>query len=503
MNQESELDGAAFECGENRPTVCAIIRHCEGRVDFRDDLPARLTDRTAEVMGLMARCRRGELGAKQLHCDRCGDQQVKLKSCGDRHCPTCGGRKRHLWHEKVTQWALPCDYLHCVTTLPHELNDLIAANPELLLRLLMVAARKSIQKFAKQYFGIDQVGVVFVLHTWGQRLNRHYHVHIILTAGGLNKQRTLWLPIDVDQAEGMRPELAELFQDIFLKGLMDLIGKGGLRLPTSMLDSTSSVTQVLQRHHDRVQSYPWIADIQGRDPNQQSGTPLISYVSRYVRGIAIGNRRLISWKDGFVVFDARDYRDNTDTTLRLHETEFVKRISYHVLPYRVPRIGYGGFYHNKVREDRLELCRRLIGVDCTESTATTVALPFSLEEDEEPLPESYHTCRKCDRPMTEGDHLDGTLTTESLAIVGWMIAMLETIEVGSLGECLRRVVAEQTRAGTKNSIISGLSNGMINLPDPIIGWVMLLLDQRMNELAEVPLEDASPRGPPQSELIPC
>ncbi len=454
-------------------------------------------------MGLLARCRHGELGAKHLQCDRCGSEQVNLKSCGDRHCATCGGRKRHLWHEKVTAWALPCDYLHCVTTLPHDLNDLIAANPELLLRLLMIAARKAIQKFAKQFFGIDQVGMVFVLHTWGQRLNRHYHVHIILTAGGLCQGGTLWLPINVDQAEGMRPELAEIFQTIFLKGLMKSINLEELRLPTSLLCTGLPTGQILKAHHEHVGSYPWIADIQGRDPNQQSGTPLISYVSRYVTGMAIGNGRLISWKDGFVVFDVRDYREGGHTTERLYETELVKRISYHVLPYRAPRIGYGGIYHNKGRDDRLEHCRRLIGFKAEASSATSAAIPIAMDADEEVLPETYNACAKCDRPMTEGEHLNGRLTIASLAIVDWMITMMDSYEFDSLGQCLRRVVIEQSQAGSKNPIIIGLACGTIDLSDPVIRWVMLLLDERMRSLAEVPLEDVAPRGPPQTGLVPC
>ncbi|MCO8123234.1 hypothetical protein NHH03_15910 [Stieleria sp. TO1_6] len=105
--------------------------------------------------------------------------------------------------------------------------------------------------------------------------------------------------------------------------------------------------------------------------------------------------------------------------------------------------------------------------------------------------------------MIEGEHLSGPLTMASLAIVDWMITMMDSQEFDSLGECLRSVVIEQSQAGSKNPIIIGLANGMIDLSDPIIHWIMLLLDQRMRSLAEVPLENGSPRGPPKAELIPC
>ena len=337
-------------------TIPPIVRRCDGRVVFGDDLPLRPDDRTEQVMGLIGYCRHGELGAKQLYCAVCDRSQIRLKSCGDRHCPTCSGRRRYLWHQDVIGWKLNCDYLHNVTTLPHDWNDLVAANPGVLLRWLLTCSRRANARFAWELFGVAHPGSVMTLHTWGQRLLRHYHVHTIQTAGGLSEDWLRWIGIDTFEAERLRVELAAMFKSLFLPGVRKMLDRGELRMPTS-LSGRGALTDMLEK----VEAIDWVADVQGPGHDHRDGAQLVGYLAAYVTGAAIGNGRLISDSDGMITFNVRDYRSATRMTEKLYETEFVLRMSYHVLPRGMPRTRYAGVFRGQGRQPRLDHCRKLLG----------------------------------------------------------------------------------------------------------------------------------------------
>ena len=247
-------------------TIPPIVRRCNGRVTFGDDLPLLPDDRTEQVMGLIGHCRHGELGAKQLYCAVCDRSQIRLKSCGDRHCPTCSGRRRYLWHEGVIGWKLNCDYLHNVTTLPHDWNDLVAANPGVLLRWLLTCSRLANAKFAWELFGVAHPGSVMTLHTWGQRLLRHYHVHTIQTAGGLSEDWLRWIGIDPYEAERFAESWPAIFKSIFLPGVRKMIKRGELRMPTSLAHA-GGLTDML----GKVEAIDWVADVQGPGDDHRDG----------------------------------------------------------------------------------------------------------------------------------------------------------------------------------------------------------------------------------------
>ena len=162
-----------------RPTINGVIRRCLAQGLLNEILsksaepivdngfPRRLDDRRAKVLTQLARCRHGELGARQYDCHGCGARRVTINSCKDRHCPQCARQRRYVWHQQVLSWSLDCDYLHLVVTLPHELNWLVAANQGPLLRLLFECVRESILWLVRKVAGCVP-GLILVLHTWGQ-----------------------------------------------------------------------------------------------------------------------------------------------------------------------------------------------------------------------------------------------------------------------------------------------------------------------------------------------
>ncbi len=476
-------------------TIPPIVRRCLPRVTFGDDLPLLPDDRTEQVMGLIAHCRHGELGAKQFYCEVCDHSQIRLRSCGDRHCPTCSGRRRYLWHEGVIGWKLHCGYLHNVTTLPHHWNDLVAANPGVLLRWLMTCSRRANARFASQRFGVAHPGSVMTLHTWGQRLLRHYHVHTIQTAGGLSEDWLRWIGIDPFEAERLRGELAAMFKAIFLPGVRKMIKRGELRMPAS-LSGHGTLSDMLEK----VEAIDWVADVQGPGKDHRDGAQLVGYLAAYVTGSAIGNGRLISDSGGMITFNVRDYRSGTRMTETLYETEFVKRMSYHVLPRGMQRTRYAGLFRGQGRQTRLDHCRKLLGEpsrdhDDRPNSPTTVLMPGETEE--EPRRVSFVACEQCDRPMDVSETLAASDTMSMLAVAAGVVARITEAVEETFRQSLQHVVAERRQRGSRNPIILGLSSGLISYEDPIVKWVSLWVEQTIKK---DPPPKSSPRGPPADSV---
>jgi hypothetical protein len=192
--------------------------------------------RELQVLDWLCSCRCGGLGAMTYHCEHCHKEHLFYKSCGNRHCPTCGYRQRAAWQKYVMNWSLPCDYFHLVFTLPHELNDWMDVNRRVAYKLIFDSVIATLLRVGEKYFDC-RFGIVATLHTWGQRMNRHVHVHVILTSGGLSLDGSRWVTVDVNDPAMDQRFLAARFKKTYLRRFKYYHSTHDTMWPTSHSDS--------------------------------------------------------------------------------------------------------------------------------------------------------------------------------------------------------------------------------------------------------------------------
>lgn len=321
------------------------------------------------------RCRTGRLGGAAFHCTKCDHSTLTMRSCGNRHCPTCNGLKRRQWRDRLIQWSLDCDYLHVVFTVPHELNEVIAAHQKLLYKLQFRCVGDVLTKTAEREYGC-QVGMVEVLHTWGQRLGRHVHIHVVMTAGGLSLDGRQWLPISADDPAMQREVLAEKFRKTYLRRLKTMIKQGKVVWPEA--------DKVLAK----VAAKDWVVNVQSPPPKCQGPEAVINYLASYVIGGPISDLRIISDDGKMVTFRFKNYATDKIEYETITGIEFVRRYLLHILPRGMARVRYKGLFLTIGRAARLLSCQKLItaaGLSRKESEATSAARPIGNEHDEDEL----------------------------------------------------------------------------------------------------------------------
>ena len=333
---------------------------------FRQHGPAyrqahRLPRHHLRAMRAIEICRTAALGGHRDQCDHCGHLEISYNSCRNRHCPKCQTLRKEQWIEARGQDLLPIEYFHVVFTLPSELNPLVLMNRKVLYDLLFRAASETLLELAQdpKHLGAT-VGIIGILHTWGQNLRDHPHLHCIVTGGGLSADRGRWvscrkgffLPVRV---------LSSLFRGKFLDLLKEAFQSGQLVFPgclSQLQDPGAFETfrRPLYRKKWVVYCKPPFAGAQG----------VLQYLGRYTHRIAISNNRLLTIRDGQVSFLWRDYADhNRQKTMILKTEEFIRRFLLHVLPARFVRIRHFGLLANRNRKDNLSVCRQLLGGDKT------------------------------------------------------------------------------------------------------------------------------------------
>jgi hypothetical protein len=308
----------------------------------------------------LSRCRTAALGGTVWQCSACGERDYRYRSCGNRHCPKCQSGCRATWLERETGYLLPVEYHHVVFTLPKALAELARLNARVVYGLLFEAASRSIQELAAdpRYLGA-QVGLVAVLHTWGQTLSLHPHLHVLATEGGLSCDRSgqidetpcwracrpgFFLPVRV---------LSQLFRGKFLAGLRQAHAAGRLRLPEALrnAEAWSALLAELVRQKWVVHSQPPCAGAE----------VVLKYLARYVYRVALSNSRLVRVSDEEVTFRYKDYRQKgQERELTLSGEEFARRFLQHVLPSGFVRIRHYGLLANRGRQEKLRQCRRLL-----------------------------------------------------------------------------------------------------------------------------------------------
>jgi hypothetical protein len=319
----------------------------------------RLCRAQLRAMRAIAECRTAALGGHLYRCDECGVEKNCYNSCRNRHCPKCQGLDKQRWLERRREDLLPVPYFHVVFTLPAELNILALGNPEAIYNLLFHCAAQTLIEIAAdpKHLGV-RLGVLAVLHTWGQTLGLHPHLHCIVPGGGPSVDGKRWvsasekffLPVQV---------LARVFRGKFLAGLRKLYQEGRLSLSGGAEPLSHPV--VFNDLLDRLSRKSWC--VYSKPP---FGGPeqVLQYLARYTHRVAISNHRLRRLDHDQVTFTYKDYTQGGRTReMTLPAEEFIRRFLLHILPDRFVRIRYYGLFANRHRKRELERCRELLGVE--------------------------------------------------------------------------------------------------------------------------------------------
>jgi hypothetical protein len=345
--------------------VADIIRKAGNR--FLDRCGKFLSWPQLKVLRAIERCRTAALGGHRDQCERCGHQAISYNSCRNRHCPKCQTNARNKWLTARQQELLPADYYHLVFSVPHTLVPLIWQNKKVLFKLLFDASAATLLEVAAdpKHLGAE-IGFLSVLHTWGQTLQPHPHIHCVVPGGGLSPDHAMWirasdrffLPVRV---------LSRVFRGKFVAGLKRAFRQGklvffGPCLPLRQERAFSAFLRTLFRED-------WV--VYAKRP---FGGPehVLHYLGRYTHRVAISNHRLAEVTDTHVSFRWKDYaHHNERRVMTLSHEEFLRRFLQHVLPRGFPRIRYFGFLANRRRGALLPLCRTLLLASPESFTATS------------------------------------------------------------------------------------------------------------------------------------
>lgn len=299
--------------------------------------------------------RTASLGGHVDECDACGHRQISYNSCRNRHCPKCQGSAQAGWLDARQAEVLPVPYAHVVFTLPQSLAPLALQSPKVVYDLLFHTAARTLQEIAAnpRHLGA-RLGFFVILHTWGQTLVHHPHVHCVVPAGGLSEDGRTWKPCRPGFFLPVRV-LSRLFRGKFIAGLRTAFRHGRLELHGQLARYRQpEAFEQLLREACRTE---WV--VYAKPPFEQP-EHVLKYLARYTHRIAISNHRLLHVDDTGVTFRFKDYRGRRPRTLSLPIAEFVRRFLLHVLPKGFVRIRYYGFLANGTRARLLSCCREAL-----------------------------------------------------------------------------------------------------------------------------------------------
>ena len=344
----------------------------------------------------LAVCRTAALGGHLEHCADCGAERVAYNSCRNRHCPRCQALARACWLEQQARHLLPVEYHHVVFTLPAQLSALALANPAVLYDLLLRSAAATLRDVAAdpKHLGAT-LGVLLVLHTWGQNLHHHPHVHGVVTGGGLSCDRTGKVEAS-PRWRACRPGfllpvriLSRVFRGQFVAGLRRALEGGRLELPGPLAALADPAGRAAW--YRALYAKEWV--VYAKPP---FGGPerVLKYLARYSHRVAISNSRLLALRDGRVTFAYQDYADGgRPKTMTLDADEFMRRFLLHVLPAGFHRIRHYGLLSNGSRKADLALVRKLL------PPASVSAATAGDASQEASVPAPTFVCRHCGAAM--------------------------------------------------------------------------------------------------------
>jgi len=329
---------------------------------FRQHGPAyreshRLPRNHLRVMRAIEVCRTAALGGHKDQCNHCGHLEISYNSCRNRHCPKCQTLRKEKWIEARSEDLLPIEYFHVVFTVPSELNHLVLMSQKVMYDLLFRSASETLSELANdpKHLGA-KIGVIGILHTWGQNLMSHPHIHCIVTGGGLSSDGNRWISCRKGFFLPVRV-MSTLFRGKFLDLFKGCFKRGELVFPCSLCHLKDPGSFETFRGH--LYHKKWVVYCK---PPFDGAKGVIQYLGRYTHRIAISNNRILTIRDGNVSFLWRDYvGDNRQKTMTLKASEFIRRFLLHVLPDRYVRIRHFGLLANRNRKNNIALCRKILG----------------------------------------------------------------------------------------------------------------------------------------------
>jgi predicted Zn-ribbon and HTH transcriptional regulator len=339
-------------------------------------------------------CQTGVFGTTMLQCDHCAEEEISNNSCNDRHCPKCNWGKSMDWIESRMKDLLPVSYYHVVFTLPHRFNHLVFTNKKLMYGILFKASAEALtDAFVRKYKAIP--GMISVLHTWGQLLLDHYHIHMIIPAGGISEDGTRWVDTKPDYIL-CNKVLSKLLRGKFTSYMNEAFSKGQFKFSAfnSHLEHPGNFRDLISSSYNKE----WV--VYAKEP---FSTPLnvLQYLGQYTHRIAISNSRLIKMVNDRVFFKYKDYKAGKKDPTQLHKTtdldvvEFMRRFLLHVLPKGFVRIRHYGFLKIQGKKKKIELARKLIEEKRANEKIKVEHIEVTLKKYEETKYAPKDTCKKC------------------------------------------------------------------------------------------------------------
>ena len=343
------MDGPRLEVGD------VFRRYGE---TYRQQHAGSLSRDQLRVMTAIERCRTAALGGHVEQCDQCHFQRIAYNSCRDRHCPKCQSLARAQWIEDRQAELLDTSYFHVVFTVPEEIATIAYQNKEVVYDILFRATSETLRTIAAdpKHLGAE-IGFFAVLHSWGQNLMFHPHLHCVVPGGGLSPdgqrwiacRRSFFLPVRV---------LSRRFRRLFVESLEKAFDEGQLKFFSSLQELDDR--KAFLRYLAPLRKKKWVVYAKKPFAGPQQ---VLDYVGRYTHRVAISNNRIRNIESGQITFRYKDYRNGSQQkTMTLSADEFIRRFLLHVLPEGFHRIRYYGFLGNRYRKEKLEQCRRLLGM---------------------------------------------------------------------------------------------------------------------------------------------
>ena len=303
-----------------------------------------------KVMHAIKECKTGAIGAHKYVCDECGYEEIAYNSCRNRHCPNCQTGEKLKWIEARKEEVLNIKYYHVVFTIPSEIYNIALQNQEKMYKILFKASAETLQELAKdeKYLG-GEIGFFSILHTWGQNLMYHPHVHLVVTGGGLTeintwkeKEEDFFIPVKV-----MSRVFRGKFLDYMKKEKIEFYGKN------KDLENPSIYNNLMQSLYNKE----WI--VYCKEPFKNAKC-VIQYLGRYTHRVAISNERIVEVTEDTVEFKWRDYKDdNKMKEMTINIQEFIRRFLLHILPPHFMKIRYYGILGNRNKKKKLLKCKIL------------------------------------------------------------------------------------------------------------------------------------------------
>lgn len=373
--------------------VADIFREYGKRFKEEVNLPGYIIN----SMNAIVNCRTSALGGHVDECDKCGHKIISYNSCRNRHCPKCQGSAREKWINKMENNLLPLGYFHIVLTLPHELNDIVLRNKEIMYGILFKAGSETLLELGrdKKHLGA-QIGFTAILHTWGQNLMDHNHLHCIVPAGGLSLDGESWVDTKKEDFFIHVNVLSDLFKKKFMHYLLKVHNEDKLKFMGKIeyLKDENEFKKLRRLLYEKRWNIYCKPPFGG--PEQ-----VLEYIGRYTHRVAISNSRIIKVENGTVTFKWRDYSDsNKNKIMTLSAHEFIRRFLLHILPDRFMKIRHYGILGNRNIKTKLDKCKNLL-IDRGNKQKKSLAKVDLLEEIES---DTNYICPSCNKGIMRKRH---------------------------------------------------------------------------------------------------